>query len=85
MYEVYHWTNGAQHGPSTEGLFTDFVNTFLKIKQESSGWPEWCGDDPEKKQEYINRYFENEGVLLEWDSIEYNAGRRALAKLILNR
>ena len=33
------------------GLFADYVNAFLKIKQESSGWHSWCSDvtiDPDK-------------------------------------
>ena len=24
------------------GLFADYVNTWLKLKQESAGWPSWC-------------------------------------------
>ena len=31
--------------------FEDYVNTWLKIKQEASGWPEWVGDDEEKRQQ----------------------------------
>jgi len=33
-----------------EGLFQDYVNTWLKIKQEASGWPSWVGDDETKRQ-----------------------------------
>ena len=33
--------------PST--LFRGYIDTFLKIKQEASGWPDWC-DAEEKKQ-----------------------------------
>ena len=84
IYEVYHWPKSAQHGPSSEGLFTDFINTFLKIKQESSGWPEWCGEDADKRDEYIRSYYNNEGVELDPDQIAHNPGRRSLAKLILN-
>jgi len=52
----------------------------LKIKQEASGWPEWVGDDETKRQQYIRESEEHEGILLEYDKIEYNAGLRALAK-----
>ena len=39
------------HFPETcEGLFQDYVNTWLKIKQEASGWPQWVGDDETKRQ-----------------------------------
>lgn len=45
LYEIWHF-------PETcEGLFEDYVNTWLKIKQEASGWPEWVGDDEEKRQQ----------------------------------
>ena len=36
IYEVYHWETSSQYSPETKsgGLFTDFINTFLKVKQE---------------------------------------------------
>ena len=30
IYEVYHWPQTAQYGDETNGLFTDYINTFLK-------------------------------------------------------
>jgi hypothetical protein len=44
IYEVWQFDETAQYDPKTKtgGLFTDYVNTFLKMKQEASGWPEWC-------------------------------------------
>ena len=78
IYEVWHF-------PETqEGLFKDYVNTWLKIKQEASGWPDWVGDDETKRQRYIHDYHQNEGILLEYPKIEYNPGLRALAKMMLN-
>jgi len=65
------------------GLFKDYVNRFLKIKQESSGWPKDCKSD-EQKEEYIKTYYEREGVLLEKSKIEHNAGMREVSKLFLN-
>ena len=29
------------------GLFTDYVNTLLKIKQEASSWQDWCQTENE--------------------------------------
>ena len=85
IYEIYHFPNTVQYSPETKsgGLFTEYVNTFLKLKQESSGWPSWCETD-EQKQQYIRGYFEHEGVLLEPDKIQVNPGLRSLAKLCLN-
>ena len=85
IYEIYHFPDTSQYSSETKsgGLFTEYVNTFLKLKQESSGWPAWCETD-EKKQEYIDQYFEHEGILLESDKIKDNPGLRSLAKLCLN-
>ena len=77
IYEVWHF-------PETcKGLFKDYVNTWLKIKQEASGWPEKNMTE-EEKQTYIQNYFEHEGIQLEYDKIEKNPGLRTLAKLMLN-
>ncbi|XP_028408798.1 uncharacterized protein LOC114531373 [Dendronephthya gigantea] len=59
------------------------VNTFLKIKQEASGFPKDCITE-EQKQSYINMYEEHEDIKLEMEKIEHNPGLRALAKLMLN-
>jgi len=78
IYEVWHF-------PETcDSLFQDYVNTWLKIKQEASGWPKWVGDDETKRQQYIGEYYEHEDIQLEYDKIEYNAGLRQLAKMMLN-
>ena len=77
IYEVWHFDDTCQ------GLFRDYVNTWLKIKQEASGWPK---DDmsEQAKQDYIQKYFEHEGIQLEYDKIEKNPGLRTLAKMMLN-
>lgn len=65
------------------GLFADYVDNFLKIKQESSGWPEDC-DTEESKDQYLQKYFENEGITLDRRNISENKGLRSLSKLMLN-
>ena len=77
IHEVWHFP------ASREGLFAGYVNTWLKIKQESAGWPGWCTDE-EKKQEYLHRYKAREGIDLDPDKIAKNPGRKATAKLMLN-
>ncbi|CAB4042145.1 DNA polymerase [Paramuricea clavata] len=54
-----------------------------KIKQQASGFPKDC-NTAEKRQQYIDEYFDKEGIRLEPDKIEKNPGLRALAKLMLN-
>lgn len=65
------------------GLFAKYVNTFLKIKQEASGFPSECVSE-ESKWGYIRDYKEKEGIDLEYDKITVNPGLRSLAKLCLN-
>jgi hypothetical protein len=84
--EVWHYERWAQfdgEDPDT-GLFTDYINTFLKIKQEASGWPEWTRTD-EDKERYVADYEEHEGIQLDPSKIEKNGALRQLAKLCLNR
>ena len=61
------------------GLFAEYVNMFLKLRQESFGYP--CEED---KDRYIEDYRGAEGIALDKASISKNAGQRTLAKLKLN-
>ena len=38
IHEVWHFPPEQRQ----TGLFADYVNTWLKLKQESAGWPSWC-------------------------------------------
>ena len=86
IYEVWHFENVSQYDPLLRqgGVFTEYVNTFLKIKQEASGWPDWCKTE-EDRQKYTEDYFEKEGIRLDAKNINCNPGLRQLAKLMLNR
>ena len=77
IHEVWHWEE------TTDQLFKEYVNMYLKIKQEASGYPKHCVTD-EQKQQYIDDYYEHEGIRLDPNKIEYNPGLRFLAKLALN-
>jgi hypothetical protein len=76
-YKVTRLNNGEG------GLFAGYVDMFLKLKQEASGYPSWvkCEDDEDK---YIEDYRRAEGIALDKASIAKNSGRRTLAKLKLN-
>ncbi|XP_067678388.1 uncharacterized protein [Haliotis asinina] len=75
VYEVYHWSETAQSDTETGscGLFTDYINTFLKLKQQASGWPVWC-ETEDDKEKYIADYREKEGIQLDKDRIEKTQG-----------
>ena len=83
IYEVWHFEEVAVYDPAIKegGLFASYVDAFLKLKQEASDLPSWCQND-EQKQQYIQRYFDKEGIKLNWNNIKKNPGLRALAKLI---
>jgi hypothetical protein len=82
---IWHFDRVAQYDPvsKTGGVFTDYINAFLKVKQENSGWPDWCRTEEDRRR-YISQYYEHEGILLEYDKIQKNPGLRSLAKLMLN-
>jgi len=56
---------------------------FLKLKQESSGYPSWVQSE-ENKDKYIEDYRRAAGIAPDKASISKNAGQRTLAKLKLN-
>ena len=77
IHEVWHFPE------TSDELFKEYVDTFLKIKQEASGYPKECVTE-EQKQRYVDEYYEVMGIRLDPNKIEYNPGLRALAKLMLN-
>ena len=77
VHEVWHFEETAS------GLFEDYVNAWLKIKTEASGWPKDCTTE-EKKRDYIERFEAREGIRLDNGEIKKNPGLKATAKLMLN-
>ncbi|XP_054708494.1 uncharacterized protein LOC129218285 [Uloborus diversus] len=77
IYEVYDFEK------KSDSLFKTYIDLFLKIKQESSGWPAECVTDADKAN-YISMYKQREGILLDASSIQKNPGKRQVAKLALN-
>lgn len=77
-YEMTRYDQNTREG----GLFASYIDTFLKIKQEASGWPSWCTDDESKKR-YVEEYEREEGIKLEPSRIEHNTGMRSVAKFFL--
>jgi hypothetical protein len=83
VYEIYNYTH-------REKIFDKYVNTFMKLKQESSGIPKNCYDvttgnvNNKKLEEYASEYLEHEGVELDVSKISYNPGQRTVMKALLN-
>lgn len=63
VHEVWHYDNIEKYDPDTKtgGLFTEYINTFLKMKQQADGYPSWCKTD-EQKATYIAQYANVEGL-----------------------
>ena len=78
IYEVHFPTNQQK-----KGFFEDYVNVWLKDKQESGGWPEWA-TDTDTRMHYVEDYEEHEGIRLDSQKIRKNPGKRSTAKLMLN-
>lgn len=77
MFEVYHFAQ------TSDSLFKSYIDMFLKIKQESSGWPSECTTEASKDR-YVREYQEKEGIVLDPKAIQKNPGKRQVAKLFLN-
>lgn len=78
-----------QFDTSDRELFKDYLRTWIKVKQEASGWPRsTLGETEEetdvKQDEYLEKWNSVYGIKLEKNRIEFNAAKRSLAKLKLN-
>ncbi len=83
--EIWQY-NVTRYDPATRqgGHFAEFINTFLKIKQEASGPPAECNGDERLIEQFIAQYESVEGISLNRDELQFNSGLRCLAKLLLN-
>ncbi|KAG8176819.1 hypothetical protein JTE90_003447 [Oedothorax gibbosus] len=77
VHEMYHFSK------SSDSLFKTYIDTFLKTKQESSGWTSNINTE-EEQTGYLDDYLSNEGIQLDNASISLNPGKRAVSKLALN-
>jgi hypothetical protein len=68
IYEVWHFPQSSQD------LFTSYIDTFLKIKQEASGFPDQC-KTPEQQHQYINDILKREGIMMNPADIKKNPVR----------
>jgi hypothetical protein len=71
------------HQSSDGGIFVDYINTFLKLKARTSGFPTSVRTHNDEES-YIKAFNESEGVQLNRDSIRQNAVKGGIAKLCLN-
>ena len=77
VYEALVWKD------TDDNLFADYINRFLRIKAQASGWPEGVDTD-EEKEDYIEDFYRREGIRLVKEEVCKNPGLRTIAKLLLN-
>lgn len=75
--EVWHFER------SDDSIFLKYMHTFLKGKQEPSGYPPEAVDQ-ESREKYIREYRDHQGILLDTDKIKQNPAKRQVSKLCLN-
>ena len=67
----------------SDSLFRGYIDFFLKMKTEASGFPRDVVTI-EEKERYVKDFREREGISLDLANIKKNPGLRTLAKLQLN-
>ena len=87
IYEVYHYAQTECYDPrdpaSDSGLFTDYIKIFLREKTYASGFPDYCISD-KMKMDFVHKYKDDYGIVLDPAKMIPNKGRRAVAKTFLN-
>uniref|UniRef100_A0A914I9Y5 DNA-directed DNA polymerase n=1 Tax=Globodera rostochiensis TaxID=31243 RepID=A0A914I9Y5_GLORO len=88
VYRAYNWPLASDWSGF---LFHSYLEKFLKMKFEASGYPANCSEEgiseeeaTARKQAYINKAFSVCQVRLNPDNIKYNPGLRYVSKLCLN-
>ena len=89
IYEAWDYDETTVYDQATSegGLFTQYMNTFMKIRMEASGYSIGCSigcTTPQEKTVFIERVCAHVGLYLSNDDIVYNAGRCTVANLCLN-
>lgn len=82
VHEVWNYTMWASR-ENKNSLFEGYVNTFLKWKVESTGYPASVKSD-EDKQKFIENYLISENIDLNKNCIDFNPGLRFISKILLN-
>ncbi|CAC5381697.1 unnamed protein product [Mytilus coruscus] len=83
IYELEHFEKHLQ-------IYLNFVDTFMKYKQEASGCkcdPKYCKPDCENDKECktkIQYIIDNAAYNLDIDKVKHNSGLRFIAKICLN-
>ncbi|KAL3088910.1 hypothetical protein niasHT_028686 [Heterodera trifolii] len=64
-------------------LFSSYVNTFVGLKVQATGWPDAC-ETVEQRQAFMDNFERTEGIRLDSTKMEFNPGLRLIAKTLAN-
>ena len=69
IHEVHEYAVTQYDAATGEGgQFVEYIDTFLKLKAEASGYPSWVRT-PADEDRYIEEFRQSEGILLDKNSI----------------
>jgi hypothetical protein len=84
VYEVYEYqVTRYDKQTGDRGLFALYIDTFLKLKAEASGYPDFV-HTAEGEDSYVRDLNTSEGIALDKEVIRPNPAKPGLTKLCLN-
>ena len=83
LIEIYEVLNWSENTSNEQRLFSNYINMFLQMKTQASGYPSNVTTH-EQKNEYIRQYEKHKGVHLDPSKIENNPGLHSIGKIALN-
>ena len=83
LIEIHEILNWSENTCNQQRLFSNYINMFLQMKTQTSGYPSNVTTH-EQKKEYIRQYEKHEGVCLDPNKIQNNPGLHSIGKLALN-
>ena len=82
-YAAWHFEEMTRYKDGVGGLWAEYTDLWLKLKQEASKYPAWCTTE-ELKKRYVEDYLCHEGIRLSPGRIVKNEGLHSLCKIMLN-
>ena len=82
-YRVVFFYRAWHYNEWSSTLFKEYVRTFVKLKVESSNFPQTLLTN-EDKQQWAKTYEERLGIKIDLDNVKFNSGMRHIAKILLN-
>ena len=80
IHEVWNFEKFSGMIDGQNDLFSEFINKYIKMKIEESGWPENVKTDDDQYK-YITSYKMNDKIDLDKNQIKMNPARRSISKL----